>query len=924
MKILFIHSLMFHHHTWQRAVECLAELGIELVLGHQALVLELFSNSDGGGVDLLIAEASPGMPGFEELLARGREIHTRLGLSPEMPADFTTFSDETAAEFKYYVARVCLENYVNGICFLAGRAGGTYTCVPPVPVCTSGIYHPRAGQTFDTVDAYEIMVQPKRGCYGAKCTGEVCRILHDPALAPPHHWLATYKYIQDHSDAVVHFGAEGALEYLPGKQAGLSGTCFPEISIGDLPNLYVYVLDATGDGITAKRRGQAVLVDHLTPVYRPAPLDDATQQAEALLEQFRKADTLGETGRREAIGRELAPLLVRCGLAETMPDGDALLEAVTLARRRIQKIKQSLMPEGLHLLGVPPDTTGTARLLATILRTPPSGLPDAQTLAAWSADGEVKEPGASEDERATSLLAQLLEEAPVPVPEDRLKSLTGFCRTLARRLARCDAEIRHLLQGLNGRFIPPGLSGAVSRGNLNVLPTGRNFFATDVTTLPTRAAWEMGRQMANKLLGKYWNEEGAFPDSVGISIWSSDAFKSDGELLCQILALMGACPVWDDQGRVRETEPMEPADLVLEMPDGGHLPRPRVDVVIQTSSLMRDLVPNFCELLDRTVVMLSRLDESDEINNIRKHAREQMAQLREQTREVLSEAQMRRMATLRVFSAAPGTYGLGVGLALDASAWQDPKDLAEVYINWGGHAYTADDGDGIMAYGQKARQMLADQLARVDVTYMKQSSAEYDVLDCGCYAVSQGGMAAATAAVSGRAPKLYWGDTTAPGQTDIDDLAEAIRQSARAKLLNPAWIEHMRGHGYQGAQAAASRVNNLFKWSATSGQVPKQLFDAVVQTYILNEDNHNWMRAENSYALEEITRRLLEAASRELWDADQDMLAAVQHAALEIEGDMEETMGDVQEAFQGGKVEVLTAGDVEKWKMDWRMGALIR
>jgi cobaltochelatase CobN len=759
-----------------------------------------------------------------------------------------------------------------------------------------------------------IMAQPKRGCYGAKCTGEVCRILHDPALAPPHHWLATYKYIQDHSDAVVHFGTEGALEYLPGKQIGLSDACFPEISIGDLPNLYVYVLDATGEGITAKRRAQAVLVDHLTPVYRPAPLGDVAQQAEALLDQYHKAETMGETARLAAIGQALAPLLVQCGLAEKAPDNSSLSEAVGLARRRIQKIKQSLMPEGLHLLGAAPDTAGTAKILATILRTPPPDLPDLATLCAWS--GNIT---ADAYEGAAALIEQILRGGPAKVPEEHLKSLVPYCKAVAEHLARCDEEIDRLLQGLDGRFISAGLSGAISRGNLEVLPTGRNFYATDVTTLPTRIAWEIGCQIADKLLLKYWEEEERFPESVGISIWSSDAFKSDGELLCQILALMGARPVWDGQGRVHNIQAMDLADLALALPDGSRRPRPRVDVVIQTSSIMRDLVPNFCKLMDRAVVMLSDLDEPEERNYILKHAREEMARLRQETRETLSDTRIRRMATLRVFSSAPGTYGLGVGLALDASAWQDARDLAEVFINWGGHAYTADAGDQA-AYGQKAQQMLADQLARVEVTFMKQASAEYDVLDCGCYAVSQGGMATAAMAVGCRQPKLYWADNSPSAEAEVGDLAEAIQTSARAKLLNPAWIAHMRRHGYQGAQAASSRVNTLFKWSATSGQVSKALFDAVVHTYILDEENRAWLRRDNPYALEEITRRLLEAASRELWDADADLLAAVQSAALEIEGDMEETMGEVQEEFQGGKVDVLTVKDVEKWKMEWKIG----
>ena len=1246
MRILYIHSLMFHHRTWQRVADQLKADGIDLRLADQTPAAELLDAPEGD-IDLLVADLAVGLPGYETLLTGGRSVAHRIGLSLEMPADFTTFAADVVAEFRHYLSAVCAKNYENGMRLLASRAGMRIAFEPPRPVLTTGIYHPDAPDVYKDVAAYRqwfqgrltdptapwigllfyysqlaeentadvdavilaleahglaplcvfgtgaeepvaagadgppwlglfrqapgielmlsfmagrllktadqvdllkrldlpivqilrahsqtpdqwrkdsqglpgmttvfslaqpeafgavapvmiagstpprpgepmhgwrtfipiadrihtlchrvqrwvrlrslsnsdkrvtivlhnnpckgveatvgmavgldtfdslalllrkmgaagydigrapatgrelleaimsrkavaefrwttvdeiiakggdlyrmdreeympwfnglpeaarqrvladwddfpgqsmayqdggkdvliitgiqygnvrIMLQPKRGCYGPKCTGEVCRILHDPELAPPHHWLAVYKYIQENSDAVVHFGTEGALEFLPGKQVGLGETCFPEISIGDLPNLYVYAMDVTGEGLTAKRRGQAVLVDHLTPVYRPAPLDAHFRQLATLLEEYAKARAGGESRRLTAIGQDMAPLMVACRLVETTPDGDALEALVGTTRRQLARMRRSLMPEGLHRLSMPPERAGVAKMLATLLQTPPPGLPDMHAIAEWSTDDTLPV-----YDQAVVVLADLLDGRPVDGPEAQARPLADFCMDVADRIAACHGEIDSLLHGLAGGFIAPGLSGSPSSGKIEALPTGRNFFATDVTALPTKAAWEIGRQMADSLLLKYLTEENRFPESVGISIWSSDAFKSDGELLCQILSLMGAGPVWDSQGRVHETEVMDLESLTLTLPDGSQMLRPRVDVTIQTSSIMRDLVPNFCELLDRTVILVSQLDEPTDRNFIRKHTQEQMDALRERIDDELSDAQMRRMASVRVFSSAPGTYGLGVGLALDASAWQETKDLAEVYINWGGHAYTADDGDAL-AYGMEARQVLADQLARIDVTYMKQGSAEYDVLDCGCYAVSQGGMAAAAVAVGGKKSKCYWGDSTFIADDPIEDLADAIQRSVRTKLLNAAWVGHMRTHGYQGAQSAASRVNNLFKWSATSGEVSKQLFDDVVRTYIINEENRRWLREENPYALEEITRRLLEAASRRLWEAEKEMLAHVQSAALEIEGDMEEIMGDVDGEFQGSKVAVLAAGDVEKWTLRWKLG----
>jgi len=759
-----------------------------------------------------------------------------------------------------------------------------------------------------------IIAQPKRGCYGAKCTGEVCRILHDPLLSPPHHWLATYKYIRDNSDAVVHFGTEGSLEFLPGKQTGLCDTCFSEISIGDLPNLYVYIMDATGEGLIAKRRGQAVLVDHLTPVYRPAPMDEKTCRLEALLEQYHKAHQMGEIGRKEVIGTELIPLLLELHIVDSVPQSQDLMNIATMARQQITLARQALMPEGLHLLGKPPDSGAVGRLLATMLRTSPPDLPDIATIAGW-----LQKKDSSSYDSAAELLDQLASGRESDTSSPDIEPLRNFCRNTAKQLKHCDHEITNLLAGMEGRYIPPGLSGSLSRSRIDLLPTGRNFFATDVTALPTQAAWAIGRQMADKLLCKFLNEENRFPESIGINIWSTDAFKSDGELLCQILYLMGAHPLWHPSGLIREVEAIPLDELILNRPQGQPIPRPRVDVTVQTSSIMRDMVPNFCELIDRAVVTLSFLDEPEDRNFIRKHTRQEMDKLREQTEDEILESKIRRLATLRIFSSAPGAYGLGVGLALDASAWNDAVDLAEVYINGGGFAYGFNDLN-TEVYGMQSKQMFAEQLARIDVAYMKQSSAEYDLLDCGCYAVCQGGMAAASATVGKHPPRLYWGDSTLPENADVRDLGQEIQKTARAKLLNQAWIDQLKHHGYQGAQIVAGQVNTLFKWSATTNLVPKGMFESVTEKYILNEINSEWLRENNPYALEEITRRLLEAASRGLWEADADKLSAVQATALEIEGYMEEIMGEVQEDFQGNKVEVLTVSDVEKWEVDWKIG----
>lgn len=745
----------------------------------------------------------------------------------------------------------------------------------------------------------QVVSQPKRGCYGAKCNGEVCRILHDPELAPPHHWLATYKYIQDTSDAVVHFGTEGSLEYLPGKQNGMSGACFSEISLGDLPNFYVYVMDAVGEGMVAKRRGQAMLVDHLGPVLSPSSMDEDTLGLDQLLDQYLQAASAGEEDRTLILRNQLLPIL------ESLELGDAGGERefdrmIDLARRRIAGMRRSLTPESLHVLGQAPTMSEKGRLLATMLRRAPAGLLSLDDLAA-----ELGSEGQPFD-RVAHHCEALINNGEKTTGNHG--TLGKYCFEVHERLEETPREIEVLLRGLEGGYIPPGPAGSLTSGRSELLPSGRNFYGKDTFLLPTQAAWEVGCGIADQLLAKYYRDEARFPESIGISIWSSDAFKSDGELLCQIIFLMGIKPVWDARGKTVGLSPLPLEQLELEL-DGQRIRRPRVDMVIETSGIMRDMVPHFCDLMDKAVVMAADLEEPDEWNCIRKHTLEQLEELRNATDEELSAYDMHRLATYRVFSSPPGVYGHGVGLALDASAWSTDRELTEIHVHHGGYAY----GEGGAAIA--CRDMFARRLAGIELACIQQGSEEYDILDCGCYAVSQGSMAVAARVLGQHDARLYW--TDASDMHEVCDMEEQLMRSATTRLLNTSWIETMKEHGYQGAMAVSARVNNLYKWGATTRRVPNRLFDEVVRVYLLNPENRKWLMEENPYALEEITRRLLEASSRDIWKADEELLEAVRDAALEIEGEMEERMGEVVEEFQGGSVDVLGREDVDKWNHTW-------
>ncbi|PIE68480.1 MAG: hypothetical protein CSA21_07275 [Deltaproteobacteria bacterium] len=437
-------------------------------------------------------------------------------------------------------------------------------------------------------------------------------------------------------------------------------------------------------------------------------------------------------------------------------------------------------------------------------------------------------------------------------------------------------------------------------GRLELLPTGRNFHGGDISRLPTRTAWQRGQELAEALLEKYRKEEGYYPKRVALSIWSTDAFKNDGELLCQILFLLGTEPCWDNRDKVTDVVP-----ITLE-----NLGRPRIDVTIETSSVMREMVPHFCDLMDRAVLAVSELAETDEENYVAMHYRQLLNELRQDTQRQLDKLSIRRLASCRVFSSATGTTGGGVALALDASAWTTEAELAEIHVNQHGHAWV----DGRMI---NACDLFARQMGEVELAYIKQGSEQYDLLDTGYYATTLGGVAMTGKAMRGSRPRLLWHEAGVGGE--LCDIEEELWHSTAGRLLNVHWFTAMKKHGIRGAAAVSDRVNNLYKWSATTGKVAKELFDRVVEFYVENKENRCWLHEENPYALEEITRRLLEAAARDLWQADDNKLKILRDTALMIEGDMEESIGEVSGDFQGGGVEIVGMDKVEKWQHAWRL-----
>lgn len=462
---------------------------------------------------------------------------------------------------------------------------------------------------------------------------------------------------------------------------------------------------------------------------------------------------------------------------------------------------------------------------------------------------------------------------------------------LKRRIEE-SKEIDALLHGLEGGYIPSGPSGLITRGRDDILPTGRNFYSLDPYKIPTKAAWEVGVRLADAVIEKHLHEEGRYPENIAVFWMCNDIMWADGEGMSQMMYLLGVRPVWLSNGRVKGFE-------IIPLTE---LNRPRIDLTIRVSGITRDNFPNCMELIDEAVQAVASLNEPADMNYVRKHTLSQIATNENPSKDAW------RDATLRIFASRPGTYQAGVNLAVYASAWKEEKDLSDVFIYWNGYAY----GKGI--FGAEKHRQFAENLKTVDVTYNKVVTDEYDLFGCCCYFGTHGGMAAAAKTLSGRDVKNYYGDTREPEHVEVRDLADEIRRVVRSKLLNPKWIEGMKRHGYKGAGDISQRVGRIYGWEATTQEVDDWIFDDIARTYMMDEDNRRFFEENNPWALEEMARRLMEAAQRGLWDPAPDVKEALTQLYVEIEGWIEERMGDIKGDFQGGGIDIVTKEEVEAWK----------
>ncbi len=671
--------------------------------------------------------------------------------------------------------------------------------------------------------------------------GDPMRLLFDKGFAPTHAFSAFYRFLREDfaAHAVLHFGTHGALEFMPGKQAGLSGECWPERLIGDLPNLYLYASNNPSEGTIAKRRAGATLISYLTPPVAQAGLYRDLVDLKAAIERWRALPP-EETRERAALAESIQAQACALDLAKGEPawDGQAETRVLDLCAA-VLELEYALIPHGLHVVGRPPSAQQRVDLLAACADGMQTPVPREAVQAL--VNGEAPEQVA----RAFSL------------SEDALGSLRELAQSDAM-LAQ-DLEIPALLRALEGRFVRPAPGGDLLRTRA-VLPTGRNLHGFDPFRIPSAFALRDGAVQAQRLLDRHAADGKPAPESVALVLWGTDNLKTEGGPIAQALALMGARPRFDDYGRLCGAQliPLE------------QLARARVDVMVTLSGIFRDLLPLQTRMLAEAAFLAASADEPLERNFVRKHA------LAYQARHGCDL----ETAALRVFSNADGAYGSNVNHLIDNGAWNDEDELAETYTRRKCFAY------GRAGKPVRQAELLHSVLSDVQLTYQNLDSVEVGVTSVDHYFDTLGGISRAVRRARGDDVPVYIGDQT-HGTGTVRSLAEQVALETRTRMLNPKWYEGMLEHGYEGVRQIEAHLTNTMGWSATTGQVAPWVYQRISETFVLDPHMRETLARLNPTASAKVASRLLEAHERRYWKPDDSVLAALRRAGEELEDRVE-------------------------------------
>ena len=660
-----------------------------------------------------------------------------------------------------------------------------------------------------------LLPQPARGA------GEnLEQLYHANDLAPPHQYMATYAWLRDgfRADAVIHVGTHGTLEWLDGKDIGLSADDASDALIADLPDIYIYNVDVVGEGLVARRRGMATLVDHMVPPFVKGGLYPELSLLSETISDYgqRRADNPALT---RAYAERIREQLIELGIAKDL--SLEIDEPESLTDETIHEVEEHLLllrgqniPYGLHTFGVTPDKEMRDSTIDAIVSVDRSLLPDAAKVLADDMEQRIVESG--------------------------------------------PRELDSLVRALRGGFVGTGGGGEPLR-NPDAYPTGRNFFGIDPDKVPKPASWDLGVTLAKQMLDDHQEENGRYPEKVSFVIWGDETMRHEGVIESQIFYLLGTRPVWDVRGKV----------VGVDVIPRAQLNRPRIDIVI--ASAAEGMFNNVTRLMDEAVQRVKAIDEAD--NYVRRHYLSTKATLMERG---YSEEDADRRAGVRIFDEAPGQFNLNTStIAAASGTWDTDAGMADDYLRKLGHAY----GNGF--WGDPMEDVFRLALSGTEKIVHSSSTALYGALDNDDFYMYMGGLATAVRNMDGTTPEMVVTNTRDPGRPEMTSIDKFIGTEFRSRYVNPTWIEGMKEEGYAGAGEMRAFVEYLWGWDATAPEVIddakwKETFDVYV------DDKHNlgmeqFFETNSPFAYQDMTARMVETIRKGYWEAD----SATQKTLLE-------------------------------------------
>ncbi|MBE6526496.1 MAG: cobaltochelatase subunit CobN [Thermoplasmata archaeon] len=772
---------------------------------------------------------------------------------------------------------------------------------PPGTLCTDGDDMVIPGLVKGNI---YVGYQPLRGR-----AEKFAQNIHDPLLFPQHQYLGFYRWLRDvfKADMIIHTGTHGTIEWLPGKNVGMSRKCEPCVVLDGIPNLYPYIIDDPGEAMQTKRRIESVVIGHMTPSMARADSYDELDEVNVQIQNYLKnkggasEERLAEMTRQIYEAARKNDMLNDLGITpENDPGPEGFGPYIVELHEYIEEMKDALIRANLHILGKVPERLHFDEMVYSLTRLDNGdvrSLRDAfaanqgfdmvhavDDVSGTTADGKLNSEEIDRIDRELMAFIQWMREDGFDaersvekirkdygkVSDELRESVEYTCNSVSVKIKRMADEMDHLFDGINGEFVLPGPSGAPTRGNADILPTGRNMYSLDPSLVPSKSSWEIGKRMADQMIEKYANEHGGFPREIGFVIWATDTMKTGGDDVAYILWLMGLRPIWSRTGG---------QVLGLEVIPVKELGRPRVDVTVNITGLFRDTFPNLIDLIDDAVKMVMDLDEDDEDNAIAANLRKDIV---EGIAAGLTPDEARRRNSVRLFGAPPGAYGAGVNHAISSSAWETVEDLANIYRDWCSNGYAKGE------YGTKMTEEFCRRFSKVAVTVKNIADREIDILDCDDYYEFLGGMNSFVRTYGRKDAVTYMGDDSDPKKSKIRSTQEELRFTVRSKALNPKFINGLKEHGYRGAAELANVVEFTMAWDATSGIGEDWMYEGLADKYLFDKDTQEWMKNVNPYAMMNILNRLQEAIERGLWDATDDYKDKLKELYIETEARIEE------------------------------------